>query len=366
MNKVVICGGHLTPALSLLDELIKNKDVEVLFFGRKYATEGSKNLSAEFKTISKLNIKFYELTAGRFQRKFTKYTIPALFKVPIGFIQSLIYLITTRPNIIVSFGGYLSLPIVFSGWLIGITSITHEQSTKAGLASKINALFVKRIFLTWPQTQKYFPKEKTEVIGNLTMKAIFNQRAKSPNIRNFLAKPQKLILIIGGNQGSHFLNLRILDILPKLSKYNIFHQVGTANFNGDLDNARKIKRSNYLAVDYIYPQDIGAVLNRADLIVSRSGANTVWDLALLAKVAILIPLPFAAANEQEENAKILEKAGSAIIVNQKDLTPAVLKQKIDYILKNYSKSQQAAQAFAKTLPKNSAQILTAEILKLTP
>src|SRR3989338_8082453 len=361
MKKIVICGGHLTPALSLLDELIKNKDVEVLFFGRKYATEGSKNLSAEFKTISKLNIKFYELTAGRFQRKFTKYTIPALFKVPIGFIQSLIYLITTRPNIIVSFGGYLSLPIVFSGWLIGITSITHEQSTKAGLASKINALFVKRIFLTWPQTQKYFPRGKTEVIGNLTRKTIFNKRAKNPNIRNFLTKSQKLILIIGGNQGSHFLNQKIFELLPKLSKYNIFHQVGTANCDGDLDKAGKIKRSNYFFADYIYPQDIGAVLNRADLIISRSGANTVWDLALLAKVAILIPLPISSSGEQQKNAETLQSAGSAVIVDQNDGSPDRLQIEIKKVFTNIKGFQKSAQIFSTTLPNEASAKLVGYI-----
>ena len=365
MNKIVICGGHLTPALSLVDELKKYKDVEVLFFGRKHATEGSKNLSAEFRTISDLNIKFYELTAGRFQRKFTKYTIPALFKVPIGFIQSLFYLITTRPNIIVSFGGYLSLPIVFSGWLIGITSITHEQSTKAGLASKINALFVKRIFLTWPQTQKYFPRGKTEVIGNLTRKTIFNKRAKNPNIRNFLTKSQKLILIIGGNQGSHFLNQKIFELLPKLSKYNIFHQVGTANFDGDLDKAGKIKQSNYFFADYIYPQDIGAVLNRADLVISRSGANTVWDLALLAKVAILIPLPFAAALEQEENAKILEKAGSCQILRQDNVSQENLLTVIEQSLDNLSLLKNQALKFQKTLPKEADVKLSSYVLSYT-
>src|SRR3989344_8135181 len=365
MKKIVICGGHLTPALSLVDELKKYKDIEVLFFGRKHATEGSKNLSAEFTTISVLDIKFYELTAGRFQRKFTKYTITALLKVPIGFIQSLIYLITTRPNMIVSFGGYLSLPIVFSGWLIDITSITHEQSIQAGLASKINSLFVKRIFLSWSQTQKCFPKEKTEVIGNLARKAIFNKRAANPNIRNFLAKSQKLILIIGGNQGSHFLNQRIFDILPKLSKYNIFHQVGTANFDGDLDKAGKIKKSNYLAVDYIYPQDIGAVLNRADLTVSRSGANTVWDLALLAKVAILIPLPFAAEREQEENAKILEKAGSCRILRQDNASQENLLTVIKESLQDLSLLKNQAVKFQKTLPKGATAKLAGYVLSYT-
>src|SRR3990167_7554123 len=106
MKKVAICGGHLTPTLALIEELRKKKAIEIIFFGRKYATEGSKSLSAEYQTIKNLSIDFYPILAGRLQRKFTKYTIPALLKIPIGFLQSVVYLIKIRPSLVVSFGGY--------------------------------------------------------------------------------------------------------------------------------------------------------------------------------------------------------------------------------------------------------------------
>jgi UDP-N-acetylglucosamine--N-acetylmuramyl-(pentapeptide) pyrophosphoryl-undecaprenol N-acetylglucosamine transferase len=173
-----------------------------------------------------------------------------------------------------------------------------------------------------------------------------------------------LIFVTGGNQGSHFINRLIFDTLPKLSDYQILHQVGTANFEGDLDKAKKIKRANYLALDYISGDNIGAIFNRADLTISRSGANTVWDLAILAKIAILVPLPISAGGEQMDNAKILEKAGSVVILDQKDLTTDVLKQKIDYMFKNLPKFQKSAQTLAKTLPKSASSILASEIHKL--
>ncbi|OGD83157.1 hypothetical protein A3A54_01010 [Candidatus Curtissbacteria bacterium RIFCSPLOWO2_01_FULL_39_62] len=365
MRKVVICGGHLTPALSVIDQLKKHKGIEILFFGRKYATEGAKNFSAEFKIISQENIKFYGITAGRLQRKFTKYTIPALFKTPTGFIQALIHLFILRPNIIVSFGGYLSLPIVISGWLLGIKSVTHEQSSKAGLANKINSLFTEKVFLAWPQSQKDFPEKKTEVIGNPTRKTIFLKKAKNSTLNNFLKKSQRLILVIGGNQGSHFINQKIFDLLPSLSQFNILHQVGTTNFMGDLDRAKKIKMSNYFALDYISAYDIGAALNRADLVVSRSGANTVWDLSLLGKICILIPLPFAAAKEQEENARILERNGSCRVLKQEDTTSSKLKSTIDELLKDLPRAKKRAVNFQKTLPKDAAEKLSNYVLSYT-
>ncbi len=361
MEKIVITGVHLTPALSLIEELKKRKIAEIYFFGRKYAMEGSKSLSEEYKEITRQKIKFYPITTGRIQRKFTKYTFSSVLKIPIGLVQSFYYLLVTRPKLIVSFGGYLSLPVVFSGWLLGIKSVTHEQSIEPGFANKQNSLFVKKIFVSWADSLKFFPKEKSKVIGNLVRKSIFDRKAKNKKLESFIKNSKKLILVMGGNQGSHFLNRLIFKSLPRLNSFEIIHQVGSTNFKGDLDAAKKINRKNYLVVDYISAENIGAVLNRADLVISRSGANTVWDLAILAKVAILIPLPIAASNEQYKNAQILEKAGSAIVLDQKDLDAQILEQKIDYIFKSLPKFQKSAQTFSQTLPEDAARTLAREI-----
>lgn len=365
MKKIVICGGHLTPALATIEELRNKKDIEIIFFGRKLSTEGAKNFSAEYEIINNLGIKFRTISAGRLQRKFTKYTLFALAKIPLGFIQSFLFLLIERPALIVSFGGYLSLPVVVCGWLIGISSITHEQSTQAGLANKINSLFAEKVFLTWPQTQKFFPEEKSEVIGNPTRKAIFLKNTQNSKINRFLKRQQKLIAILGGNQGSHFINQKIFELLPKLNSFNIVHQVGTANYQGDFDYAKKIKKDNYLCLSYIYSKDIGAILNRADLVISRAGANTVWDLSQLAKASILIPLPFAAANEQEENALLLEKQGACILLSQKEATKDSLLKAVEKAIKNLPDLNKNASKFQKNLPKDSASRLVEHILSYT-
>lgn len=353
--RIVICGGHLTPALALLERLEVKKDFEIYFFGRKYATEESLNFSAEYKVLAKKPLKFTSITTGRLQRKFTRHTILSLLKIPIGFIQSFFYLAKIRPNLIISFGGYLSPPVVFAGWLLGIDSITHEQASIAGLATKINSLFTKKVFLTWHQSQKYFDKGGTEIIGNLTRQSIFKKTAKNPKIQEFLNRAGKLILATGGNLGSHFLNKRIFALVPELKNYLIFHQVGTTNFEGDLDRAKKIKQANYFAVDYLDSDDIGAVLNRADLVISRSGANTVWDLAVLGKVAVFIPLPISAGGEQLANSKILEAVGSARVLSQDKVNESSLTSTIDKVFKNHKAFEARAKAFAKTLPIDAAE-----------
>ncbi|KKR76601.1 MAG: hypothetical protein UU19_C0025G0001, partial [Candidatus Curtissbacteria bacterium GW2011_GWD1_40_8] len=263
MKKIVVCGGHLTPALALIDRLQKVKDLEILFFGRKYTAEGSQSLSAEYQIITSQKIRFFPITTGRLQRKFTRFTIPSLLKLPFGFIQSFIYLILHRPNLIISFGGYLSVPVVFSGWLLGISSISHEQTVKPGLATRINSLFVQKIFLSWAKSAKFLSEEKCQVVGNLFRESIFSSRTASKDLSSFLRKSKNLILVAGGNQGSHFLNKFVFANLDLFNKFFLIHQVGTVNYHGDFDMAKTLKRNNYFAVDYLGPQDFGAVLAKA-------------------------------------------------------------------------------------------------------
>lgn len=365
MKKIIVCGGHLTPALSLIEELKGEENLQIIFFGRKYATEGSKSESAEFKIITGLKIPFYNIKGGRLQRRFTRFTLTSLLKIPIGFAQSLYYLMTLRPHFIVSFGGYLSVPPVICGWLIGIPTIAHEQAVVPGLATKINSLFVDKIFLTWPQSQKYFDTKKIEVIGNLFQKSIFNKKPKSKIIAAFLKKAQNLMVIMGGNQGSHVLNILTFDLVKKVKGFQFLHQVGSTNWEGDLDKAKKIKLKNYLALEYIGSQDLGGVLEKAKIVISRSGANTVWDLALLKKSAIFVPIPTSSGGEQIENAKILEKVGQAIIVNQNELsTHRIIDAKNKLNSLNRSHGRQISE-FSKSLPQTAgikmAKYITGEI-----
>lgn len=362
MKKIAICGGHLTPALALIETLQKEKNLEIVFFGREHATEGSKNPSSEYQIIKGKNIKFIKLTAGRLQRKFTKHTVPSLVKVPLGFLQALVYLALERPSIVVAFGSYLSTPVVLAAWLLGIESATHEQAAVPGLANRINAIFSKKVFLSWPQSQVYFPKEKTQVVGNLTRQSLFKKTASDPQLEKFTKNAKTLLFFAGGNQGSHFINELVTKLLPGLKGYSVLHQVGTANYEGDLDKAKKAKTENYLPVSFLGPDDFGASLQRASLVISRSGANTVWDVAVLQKTAIFIPLPHAAGDEQYHNAKILENAGTAKIITQKKADPKTLEGEIINVIKNAKGYLAKAEEFSKTLPKDAQEKVKEYIL----
>lgn len=333
MRKVVITGGVLTPALALIDELKKEKYWEIYYFGRKNSLEGSSVISTEAKIIPSLGVHFIAFNPGRFQRQFTRYTIPALLRVPFGFFKAFRVLSKIRPQIIVSFGGYVSVPVVIAGWLMKIPIITHEQTVVFGLSSKINAFFASKIAVSFPQSLQFFPKRKTVLTGNPMRKQIFEKN--KPNW--FKTKTDRpLIYITGGNQGALIINKTLLEIIEKLlDDYIIIHQTGEAHYQEIFEKRKllsKEKQDNYFVRPYIDNHEIGWVLNSSDLIISRSGANTICELALLGKSSILIPIPWTYQDEQSKNALMLKEAGVAEIINQKDLNGELLFKTIKEML----------------------------------
>jgi len=341
-KKIVITGGHLTPALAVIEEL-KKRGWEIIFLGRKYAAEGVKTPSVESEIIPKMGIPFYTLAAGRIQRRFTRFTIPAILRIPVGFIQAIFYLWRFSPDVVLSFGGYVSAPVVFAGWLLGIPVITHEQTTVKGLATKFNSLFAKKIAVSWKVNLGDFPKSKVVFTGNPIRKDIFKFDQKIWQGLNF-EKKLPLVFITGGNQGSHTINMTVGEIISQLVKTsNVFHQCGHLNAFGDFEKLEEIRnklpddlKNRYRVKKYLDGKEMGTLLYKADLVVSRAGANTITELAALGKPCILIPLPWLYQNEQEKNARMLEKVGIAEVLLQKDLSPENLLKLVKKMLKNLS------------------------------
>lgn len=374
--KIAICGGHLTCALATISALHqKEPGVEIIFFGRKHPMEGDPSLSAEYQIIPKLGIKFLPIMAGRLQRRLTKYTLNSLVKIPLGFLQSFCYLAREKPQVICSFGGYLSFPVVSAGWILGIPSITHEQSVVSGLATKLNSFFVKKIAISWSETGKYLKNKKVVLTGNPIRKEIFEMQASDFKLKEFLRniqsyKGRPLIYITGGNQGSHFINETIGEILPRLLKsYFLIHQTGDSKIYHDYEDLvtsyrSRVKSKRYFVTKYIDSADIGAVLNKADLVVSRAGANLVTELLALGKPAILIPLPWAGGSEQEENAKLAEEAGVGQILSQEKLTSYILAQSIDKAIQNLENFKKNALKAKQLIKLDAAERLAEEVLSL--
>ncbi|OGY21647.1 MAG: hypothetical protein A2113_03750 [Candidatus Woykebacteria bacterium GWA1_44_8] len=362
--KICICGGHLTPALAVTSELRKRGINDIFFIGRSRAMEGDAAPSAESVVISSLGIKFYSIPAGRLQREFTRYTTPSLLKAPLGLARSLLILGQERPDLVISFGSYVALPVVLAAWVLGIPAITHEQTVKGGLANSLISRFAKKIALSWPESLKFFPKEKCIVTGNPIRSEILNVKKKRT--------ARRAIFITGGNQGAHSINEAVLEIIePLLERYEVAHQTGGAERFRDFEmlTARVSQlprrlQNRYQAFKWLNSAELANVYSRSSLLVGRSGANTVGEVAALGIPALFIPLPWAGAKEQEKNAQMLSDFGAAIILPQERLTPTRLLAAINTMIEKLEIFKKEAKKAKKLINLEAAKSLVDEALKL--
>ena len=330
--------------------------------------EGDTTPSIESVLIPQLGVKFFTINPGRLQRSFSSRTIPALLRTPLGFLQALFLLLRESPDVVASFGGYVALPVVVAAWVVRIPIVTHEQTVVVGLANSIISKFATKICVSFESSMKFFPASKVVLTGNPVRPEIFEVRSKK-----FLLKTRKpVIYITAGNQGSHIINTTIAAILPQLlSKYVLLHQVGASGATDDYATLKEAAdqlspdlRKNYHLERYIGPEDIGAVLKTADLVIGRSGANTVTDLAATKVPAIFIPLPFATHDEQTKNAKLLVDAGSAVILPQRELTPERLLAVTEMMIEQLRKYKRAATSAKRLIRLDAAEKLTTEVLSV--
>lgn len=338
--KVVICGGHAAPAIALIEELQKSQKYDIFYIGRKMALEGDKALSLEYSEIKKLGIPFYNYSPARMQRNITFHTVPSLLKLPLGLVQGYKILRQTNPDIIVSFGSYVALPICLTGKILGIPIITHEQTHTLGLSNRIISRFAVKTCLSWQNTKSVPGGLKTIVTGNPLRSGIVNMVPSE--ITDFGNKKFRLIYITGGSLGSRSINIIVKNLIPGLvNKYRILHQCGSANNSEDFRTLTGIRnklppylKNNYSVLEHIDQKLIGTVLNSSSLVIGRSGANTVNELLTVKVPAILIPLPWSADGEQTENAEEFVATGRGIMIKQSELTPELLENSIRKILKN--------------------------------
>lgn len=348
---ILFTGGHHNSSL-VIAQALKKQGYPVVWIGNKFNQGKDKSLSAEYQEVNNLNIPFYSLKTGKFYRKFNPFEH---FKTILGFIQTIRYLIKIRPNLIISFGGYLAVPVVIIGWFLAIPSITHEQTTTTGWANKAIALFVKQILITHRSSLKNFPAHKTVLVG-LPLEDDLLDAVKT----NKTFHPP-LLFITCGKQGAHLINQAVFPLIPQLIKrFTIVHQTGPNALNKDIDKARRLQQSlgrfkkRYLSAPYFFTKEYSLYLSSASLIISRSGAHTCYKIAFLNKRSVLIPIPWVSHNEQLQNALLTKRLASTIILQEKNLSPSSLLQATEQALKMKPKTVPSS------LPKNA----TEKILKI--
>lgn len=358
--KILVTGAHFTPAVATIEELRKFKETEIVYVGRKTTQEGDNSPSVESQVLPTLGVKFIPIITGRLQRDFTINTIPSLLKIPIGFLQSFLIIFKEKPDVLLSFGGYVAVPTVITSWLFSIPIIVHEQTLITGLANRISAFFADKIAVSFKDNQ--FKGEKVVLTGNPVRREIIEE-SKVAKLTHSNGLPT--VLVMGGNQGSHVINLALEGCLEKLLQIaRVYHQTGDSKFK-DFEKLKGSGNSGRFGERYDVRKWIGdeypKILQEADLVVSRAGINTLSELALLGKPALLVPIP---NREQRKNAKYFENLKFTKTLLQSQVSGDTLLQNVKHMLKNINSLKEKAKGARKVIILDAAKKLALETILL--
>lgn len=350
--KVIITGGgsggHVSTGEALYREInSKYKDtVALIYVGGKAVSESVEELmSLEEKRFSGTDINLVTIRCGKLQRFVSRSSLRMLLGTWGGFVDSYKLLKKFKPDIIISTGGYVTLPVTILGKIFGSKVYLHEQTAHLGLTNRIVSRFADAVFITFNETKKYISKRsKVKLVGLPIRKELLSLNTESElykKINEYKLNSRKpVIYISGGGLGSHTINLNFRALLPKILELGLFIiQVGENPVHKDYELLEKERmklppslQNSLIVKKYFNAEEVSVLLNSADLFVGRSGANTVYELGLFGLRSVLIPIPFVTGNEQFRNAKILESKGLATILPEGELTPQTLKTNIMYNL----------------------------------
>lgn len=335
-------GGHIYPGLAVVDEL-KEKinsikidgtslDVKIVWIGSSKGMD--KNLVEKSGSVDK----FIGIPCGKLRRYFSFQNFIDLFKIAAGFISAFFHLAKLKPLVVFSKGGFVSVPSCYAAKLLKIPVFTHECDFSTGLATRLNLKVAEKLLVSYEETKNKLPssvQEKTIVTGN-PVRPIFYNADKNKGIEFVLSSKNEsskqiskpILLVVGGSLGAKQINLLVWKNLEELCKnYLVIHQTGKKQ-----DYFVDVSHPDYYPFEFIYSQ-MADVMDCADVILSRSGANSLWESVVQYKPMVLIPLSVAGSRgDQVENAKYFEEKGCAIALDSEKLTDEVFLQTMTDVL----------------------------------
>ena len=305
-------AGHVTPNIALI-EVLRPEGWQIDYVGSVDGVEKT--------MINAINIPYHAVSSGKLRRYFSWKNFLDPFNIMLGIGQAYLLMRKLKPDVVFSKGGFVGFPVVVGAWLNRIPVVAHESDMTPGLANRLSFPFVNKICVTFAAAKKHFKnQESVEVTGTPIRQELFNgNKAKGLSLCGF-NQEKPCLLIIGGSQGASVINTCVRQVLDKLCEhFQIVHLCG----KGKLDNAL-IGKSGYYQLEYANKElaDLFAV---SDMVVSRSGANSLYEILALEKPHVLIPLSKQASRgDQIQNARYFQQQGISVVVNEENLTPEAL------------------------------------------
>jgi len=326
-------GGHIYPAATLADYLKKQNNAHLILW------VGGKG-ELEEKIIPWGKVEFKKISAQPFPRSLSLKWINFILKIVFSLLQSLRYILTFKPDVVVGMGSFHSYPVTLAAFLCGIPVVLCEQNIYLSLTNRMLLPLASEIALSFSSSRNYLPfwgKKKAVVTGNPVREEIITT-SKEEGIKKLdLEEGKFTLLFLGGSQGAHFLNKVAIETLHLLEEGKIKNEVqfilitGEKDYPWVRDRIREIKLRGKV---FPFLSQIHYAYAASDLVISRSGATTLAEITARGLPCILVPYPFATNEHQKKNALALEKEGGAKVITQERLHPLLLKRSIEEIIQN--------------------------------
>jgi len=322
-------GGHLFPAIAIAQEFMaKDPENKVIFV--------STGNPFELSVLDKAGFILEKITAEGIKGRGLLRQLRSMWKIPVGIFESMRIIKNFKPDLVMGVGSYAAGPVAVGAWFMRKKLILHEQNILPGITNRILSRFADRIYVSFKNTKANFNPGKVLYTGNPLRKE-FMQKAKENKDNNTALSAKDYtftVLILGGSQGAHSINEAVIKAIEHFKgKHNFYfiHQTGKQD-EAAVKKAYKDQGISCMVKSFF--DDIPKQYQRANLIICRSGATTVAELAAVGKGVIFIPFPFAADNHQVLNARTFTETGAAEMILQKNLTDQMLAERIEYYASN--------------------------------
>lgn len=322
-------GGHFYPLMAIAESLReRSNDCELIYYGPNPFSK---------EVLAAHNISYRYVTAGK-RRRYRSFTnVLDWFRIIYGFFQACVKLYRDYPDVIVSKGGFTSVPIVFAAAWYRIPVVIHESDAVPGRANSLAKHIARYIAISYDDAAQFFPEKKTALIGIPIRKAFFSPHPEPRKILG-IAGDEPIILVTGGSLGAERINTLLLDSLDELlPNYIVIHQAGAEHEAGVRETAlaRKLPpelMERYFVLGHVSADIMAAAQEAAALVISRAGSTSIFEIALKGKPSIIIPIPESVSHDQRTNAYAYSRSGAASVIEEHNLTDGLLAAEINRIM----------------------------------
>lgn len=345
MKKIVLTGGgtagHVNPHFALIPHLQKS-GWEIHYIGTHDGIE---------RELIEPHLPYNPISAGKLRRYFDVKNLSDPFRVLKGIAEAYRVLRRIRPRVVFSKGGFVSVPVTVAAWLLRIPVILHESDLTPGLANKLSLPFASELCLTFPDSLKYVKGKGTVTGTPIRAELLAGQKSEGLRLCGF-AEDVPVLLVMGGSQGAGVFNQVIRENLPVLAeRYQIIHLCG----KGNLDQA--VKHPSYCQVEYA-KEELAHLLAAADFVLSRAGANAIFELLALAKPHVLVPLSKKASRgDQILNAASFARQGFSLVIQEEELN-------LQSLLDNLTRLEENKEQFIAAMQASQVKDGTQNVLRV--